>query len=432
MRDALVLSSLALASCCVGWAGCCADGDFIDPNLTAERRDVDVIEGGSVALDDDVGLDDLQSAGAYAVDVDSDGVVVVTAPFGAGDGALHFNSGAKVVDYAVHVVPQRWSRTTFTDGPRAREHGALLTSTDGSTLFLIGGGAYPNVPTQETLDDSWQFDVASETWRAWPLSGDVIPPGASRRTAQAGDVAYLYGGYGTDVASLDDLFRVDLTTGVVKRLQQRGDVPVARSLHAFVFDADGGDFFVFGGFSDTAAGQDILADTVKGHLDGDTVTWTNVTPAFSPSPRYGMFFGFDAALRALVVFSGASFPAGNDPINAAQDAWRFDVDSETWLDLLPSGEAPLGRRNGCGVYDPQTHNLVVFGGTADGATTAPGLFLLDPRGDGAWTSLVRDDEPPLRSSSFGTALVGGGVTCGFGNDRDTFTDLFSFAPESSR
>lgn len=424
-RAAFFVSAVVVANACVPDA----DEDFV-----RAPADVAVNEGGFVVVAVEPGAEVIDvSDGLVATEEDGDLTIVADIGSVGGNVDVSYNCNDVVCidSIVVLVTPLAWSRTVFTDGPPPREHGAMMASSDGATLFLIGGGGYPNVPTQETLDDAWQFDVASATWSAWPLTGDAIPPGASRRVGQqnqgGGDVAYLHGGYDSAGASLDDVFRVDLTTGVVKRLDQSVQRPAARMLHAMAFDAATASLFVFGGFS-TADDRSILADTWKGVVDGDSVTWTELSPPLSPSPRYGSFFGFDPAVRRFVVFSGAGFPKNGDPINAAPDAWSFDVDDETWLDLLPNGEVPPGRRNGCGVVDPLSHNLLVFGGTSDGATTEPGLFLLDVRGDGLWRKLDRAGEPPLRSSSFGAALKGGGVTCGFGNDRDTFQDLFSFSP----
>lgn len=82
------------------------------------------------------------------------------------------------------------------------------------------------------------------------------------------------------------------------------------------------------------------------------------------------------------------------------------------------------RRNGCGVFDPVTRALIVFGGTADGRTSEPGGVALVV-GDDEDLRFVELDvgEAVVRSSGFGAALPGGGVACGFGNDATTFRDV---------
>lgn len=385
---------------------------------------LDVVEGGSVVVDGVLVVDD---AGGLAVSVDDDRTVV-EAPFGAAAVATKGTLDGIDVGVQVNVQPLAFTRLDV-EGPAEREHGAMVLSADAKHIYVVGGGGYPNFPEQAVFDDAWDFDVDAGAWSPWAVSGDVPGPGASRRVAQLGNDAYLYGGYVEGTEVIDEFFHLDVATGVFTAIPQRGDVPGPRALHTFGADVVDGVvvFVVFGGF-----GGDVLGDTVVGVLDGEGVAWTALAVPLSPSPRYGSFFGVDHDAHKLALFSGAQAPAVNDPINAAPDAWTFDFTTRTWFDLLPNEDdnTPPGRRNGCGVFDDVTGRLFVFGGTADAATTAPGLFALDIRGDGTWQKLTRDGEPPLRSSSFGAPLPEGGIVCGFGNDDDTFHDLFFLAPSA--
>lgn len=326
----------------------------------------------------------------------------------------------KPVDYAYTRV--LWDED---EGPEAREHAAFFISDDGGTFFLLSGGGYPNVPTQELLDDAWRFDVATSTWSPWAVSGDVPPPAGSRRVARLpGNRAVLFGGYTDDFVSLDELFLVDLDTGVFTALAQTSPRPAVRSLHAFDYDPGSDRLVTFGGFFSDGNSQDILGDTWLGELSEETATvlWERLDGP-GPGARYGMFSGVDDG--HFVVFSGAGFPTANDPVNALDDLWSLDVADRTWRELSPSGDTAPGRRNGCGVLDPSTHTLYVFGGTADGRITERGTWLLDVA-DEAWTLVEPDDAPAVRSSGFGAPLPGGGFVCGFGNDFGTFRDLFFF------
>jgi hypothetical protein len=107
----------------------------------------------------------------------------------------------------------------------------------------------------------------------------------------------------------------------------------------------------------------------------------------------------------------------------------LDVRSEppVWSRVL-SGDgdgSPPGRRNGCAVFDVTSSRLFIHGGTSDGATTQPGLFVLDARpGKERWTKLERPGEPPPRSSGFGFHHPATrSIACGFGNDRAVYQDL---------
>ncbi len=407
---------------CVVVAGCA------DPPAITAPAEVVVPEARAVEFAFQAhGAVSLTQTGTFDARFGDGDTVAITAPFGATGGRIelvaNLGDDAATTTIDVIVTPLAFTRTTWTDdGPTPREHGALLVADDGASVFLLSGGAYPNYPTQEVLADAWRFDVDSGAWSAWDVTGDVPPAAGSRRTARAaGDIAYLYGGYDGDSVSLDDLYRVDLASGAFVRLAQSDARPKPRSLHAFGYDAAHERLIVSGGFSTDGVAQDILDDTWLGALDGDAVVWEELQ-GLGPPPRYGAFFGTDDA--RFVVVSGAGFPTASDPIAAYEDVWVLSLDdAPLWTELHPAGEAPRGRRNGCGVVDPITHGLLVFGGTHDGRTSEPGTFLLDLRGEGRWSSAARDDEPPLRSSAFGAALPGGGFLCGFGNDAATYQDL---------
>lgn len=436
------LAAFALSCLCA----CPAPPDDDDDVTLPTALTVD--EGEEATLAVPAGTTVASASAGLSARVEGDSLVV-RAALGAQSGVVAIENGDARADVDVTVRPLGFlPLLSFTDGPSAREHGAFLVDEAGASLFLLGGGGYPNFPTQAVFDDAWRLDLESGRWSAWDVSGDVPPPGASRRAAQAGNVAYLHGGYDGDGESLGDLYRVDLDSGAFTAVTQSEPAPSPRSLHAFAYDAAGAQLFVYGGASLVAGGFEVLDDTWLGELSasGDSVTWRQVTTTLQPPARYGMFAGYDPALRTVVMFSGAGVPTFADNVNPHDDVWtfRFDRDeanggvaeADAWFDLFPGfpqgGAPPPGRRNGCGVVNTTTHELFVFGGTADAATTSPGAFRLDFQGNGFWRP-VDDDAgagvPPRRSSSFGVSLpaaAGGGIACGYGNDDALYRDVFRF------
>lgn len=325
---------------------------------------------------------------------------------------------AAPVKVQIDVKPIKWlPGQTWMEpaGPEAREHASLIVDEAGGQVFLFGGSGYS--PYLEPFADAWRYDLAQGTWSAVTPTGDVPAPGGSRRVAHVPgtNTAYLFGGYGgtQGAASFNDLHRVTIEGQNLsfKLLTQVSPLPPKRSLHAFAYDPATKKFVVFGG-----AGTGLLGDTWTMTLEGDTATWTKLSPNPKPSNRYGFFFGLQTDPGRLLVYSGAQ---GANPINPAQDTWAFDFATDTWA-LLAEGAAagvPPGRRNGCFIYDPSGPRLFVFGGTANGMTTEPGLFAFDARpGKEKWAPVSLADEIPLRSSGIGFHdATGGRVFFGFGN-----------------
>jgi Galactose oxidase, central domain len=328
------------------------------------------------------------------------------------------NIGETVVDVEVLPIGWQWS-VSFTDpAPTAREHGVLVA--DDDKLYLIGGSGY--APQGEAaLDAYWTFDLIARTWAPLTPAGDVPPPAASRRVALKSQqkLAYFFGGYETNTSDDNDLYRMDYSQSPPSftKLTQTNPPP-PRELHAFAYDPDADTFVAFGGIS---SAKGVLGDTWTMKLSGDTATWTQqMIPG--PTPRYGFFFAFSAG--TLYVWSGAQKAASIQP---AQDTWGYDVAANLWTQLLDGSEegAPPGRRNGAFIFDPEGPRLVIFGGTADAMTSVPGLSLLDLRAL-TWATLTLDQQPTLRSSSFGVYDPKHLQTIlGFGNDRGLYRDLSS-------
>lgn len=93
---------------------------------------------------------------------------------------------------------------------------------------------------------------------------------------------------------------------------------------------------------------------------GDTWAWTPVSgwrqlsPAKSPTARFGTTMSYDRSLRKLVLFGGES------STGVQNDTWTFD--GSTWQ-LLDTTTSPTSRVDQAMTYDNHLHAVVVWGGT---------------------------------------------------------------------
>jgi hypothetical protein len=322
------------------------------------------------------------------------------------------------------VRPIAWlPRVTWTnaEGPEAREHAAVIVDDPGRQVFMIGGSGY--MPQFVPLADVWRYDLGTSTWSEVTPAGDVPQAAGSRRVAGSAEpgVFYMFGGYGEGNANFDELYRVRVDgQSLTFTLIDQDNAPSARALHGFAYDSVADRYVMFGG-----AGNAPLDDLWTMEIAGDVATWSEVIPAgAAPSARYGFFYGVDEVLGRLYLFSGAQ---GFASVNPAEDTWVLDMraDPPAWTLLLEGdGVTPPGRRNGCTVFDPTGPRMFVFGGTPDGMNSTPGLWVFDARPEHArWQQLVRDEEPPIRSSGFGFFdPTTGHSVLGFGNDAGIYRD----------
>jgi hypothetical protein len=310
----------------------------------------------------------------------------------------------------------------YGDGPEAREHGAVIVDEEANRAILIGGSGYN--PYLSPLADVWQLSLTTDQWHQLKPK-PPNPSGGSRRVAHipGRKLAYLFGGYGTWQWSNRELLRVDFSKEIPTfEPVPQDNPPPARCLHAFVYDPKRDQFLLFGGVTIGPFFQTIHNDVWTMKLVEGRAKWTKLDLKGPPSPRYGFFYGYDQEEGLLIVFSGAQ---GIDPLDPADDTWLLSIrdDSAAWQKW--KGGSPRGRRNGCFVYDPAQKRLYILGGTADGRSAEPELWMFDARPGGHWTVWPLQGAPHRRASGFGFHdRARARILLGFGNANDPFPDLF--------
>ena len=96
-------------------------------------------------------------------------------------------------------------------------------------------------------------------------------------------------------------------------------------------------------------------------------TWSQATPATSPSARIAASMAYDPATGNMVLFGGRA-----NNFNPLGDTWTWN--GTTWSRVSPA-MSPPARYGASMAYDPATGNMVLFGGRANN---------VNPLGD-TWT-----------------------------------------------
>jgi hypothetical protein len=195
---------------------------------------------------------------------------------------------------------------------------------------LFGG-----VRDSATLTDTWEWDGVQ-----WFQRAPSVSP------SQNGLLAYDAAHYVTvlfttsgETWTWDGIGWTEMTPTVS---------PPWRTDGAMAFDAAIGRIVLFGGWG--ATGQ--LADT----WEWDGSTWTHFNPAVSPQARYSHALGYDARTGRIILFGGSTQADGGGVIG---DTWSWD--GASWTDLTPAN-SPSPRRNSAIDWDPGQNAVVLFGG----------------------------------------------------------------------
>jgi len=140
-------------------------------------------------------------------------------------------------------------------------------------------------------------------------------------------------------------------------------------------------------------------------------TWTNVTPANSPSARQAHAMVYDDNTHRIVLFGGHQFRCGiSIPENRGPrlaDTWLYDPTANTWMNVTYSG-GPQPRSDAGLAYVPELSASVLFGGQIR-ELYQPSPVLADTwifdSFSYRWTELLPFNPPSARSGA-GMAYVG--------------------------
>ena len=228
-----------------------------------------------------------------------------------------------------------WSEVPdFAPGPSARfGHNAHYDPVRKRLLVTLGqaGATF--------FDDVWAFDPTSLTWSELGLGSPERPQvryGSGSAFDLLGDRLFISHGF-TSLGRFDDTWFFDLATETWHRVAIEGALPEPRCLTRAAWDTASQRLLLFGGQSNTAP---FLGDFWT--LDPALGVWSQRAPEILlPPPRNLYAASYDDLTARWRLFGG------NTASGSAADAWTYDAAADTWtyLDTSPSIETPSPRHS---------------------------------------------------------------------------------------
>ena len=201
-------------------------------------------------------------------------------------------------------------------------------------------------------------------------------------------------------------------------LRPSGDVPAARAGHSMVYDPVSGKVILFGGWAE-ADFNDTWA------YDPATNTWADLLPSGDvPAARHDHAMTYDVASGKVILFGGIE----KSTYLELDDTWAYDPSANAWTELNPEGDLPASRCLHALVYDPGTKKVVLYGGSRRGGCLGD-VWTYDPATN-AWTDVTPTGGKPL--ARYGTRVVYdpdlGRVLLFGGSDGHLLGDTWSYDP----
>jgi hypothetical protein len=235
----------------------------------------------------------------------------------------------------------QWSQLSPGNAPSPREGPAMAFDAATNTVVLFGGSSGLFGGACCDLNDTWIWSGATSTWT------QINTPGPPARRFDGDGMAYdpstgtivLFGGVVQGNTYLGDTWTWN---GVTQTWTQQSPAasPSPRGGHGMATDA-AGNVVLFGGTNGTANSSDTWV--------WNGTTWQQQSPASSPPARSGHAMAYDPGLNEVVLFGGYNF----------NDTWIWD--GATWSQVTPPN-APHDRYSFGMNYDGAAHAVVLFGG----------------------------------------------------------------------
>ncbi|MDI6803002.1 MAG: kelch repeat-containing protein [Bacteroidota bacterium] len=282
--------------------------------------------------------------------------------------------------------------------PRVFPTAIYFPPTDKMIIF----GGWSHVPFN-SLNDSWSFDLASNTWTQLSTTGGPPP-------TRAGHIAVfdsirkrmiIFGGNNWWGTVFNDTWALDLQTNTWAQLSTSGDPPPKRWVHCGIYDYFRDRLIIFGGYYGPAGGHP-YNDTWA--LNLSTLQWEQLSTMNTPSPRTDIKAIFDNYNDRMIIFGGGNGVTGFKETLAldlntyqwtsigdfentvatygsnfdSQRRWMilvasnglydhgqaavFSTNEDKWLPLSISGSIPSQRNWVSSIWDPKRKRVVMFGG----------------------------------------------------------------------
>lgn len=190
--------------------------------------------------------------------------------------------------------------------PAARYGAAAALDPEGRLLITHG------FTDTGRFDDTWQLDLASQTWLDVSPEGERPVERCLMRAVwdPAQQRLFIFGGQTTETPFLGDLWSF---TGGRWRELPRQPAPPPRNFYAMVYDEQSPFIIVFGGRTEGGPMNDLW------FFNAAEEYWTQAFAADAPSPRFGHDSVWLPENRTLLVFGG------NDGSSDLNDLWELNV-----------------------------------------------------------------------------------------------------------
>jgi hypothetical protein len=226
--------------------------------------------------------------------------------------------------WSFDCVTQTWTEVVTATNPGVHHSLALAYDPQENAVVLFGGFDNDGFET----DDTWKFDCDSREWSdLGPLTTPLARYGHVMVYDESINLIVMTAGNTATQGHQDDTWTFNVTSNTWTELSPTGS-PDQLKWPSMTYDSVNHKCILFGGqIGDFAVDRTWIYDTQLN-------TWTRAYTVEMPSPRINSGLAFDPEYNATILFGGWIIDGGQ-----YDDTWTYLYDSNVWTDMEAGSES---------------------------------------------------------------------------------------------
>lgn len=220
--------------------------------------------------------------------------------------------------WSFNCTTQTWSQVTTEENPGVHYNLGMAYDSQENAVVLFGG--FGDDGWEQ--DDTWIFNCTTREWsEVFPIESPLARYGMGMVYDESVNRVVLTCGNTATQGHQQDTWWYDVSTNTWEQQTTTG-VPDRLKWPSMTYDSENQICILFGG----QIGDDKVNRTW--HYDAQQNTWQRQYPDDAPSDRITAGFAFDAKNNVSILFGG-----GGQSDNPLGETWSYTLETNTWTDM---------------------------------------------------------------------------------------------------
>ena len=250
-----------------------------------------------------------------------------------------------------NISQSEWMEVNPNVSPISRYNHHMVYLPENNSILLFGGRRNSDYTE---LDDTWIFDLITNTWEE--IISPTKPPArqfSSLTYDSQSERTLLFGGFGLNEVHTNDLWEFTPENNTWKEITATNP-PQSRYGHSLIYRNATNMAYLFGGRT-LGLNNDLWG------FDPSINTWNSIVTSTKPLQRYVHCMEYILESDLGFLFAGDN---ENTPGRALDDTWVYNFTANSWSEIQPQNSPPP-RLIYSMCYDNSQNQVYIYGGLTE-------------------------------------------------------------------